>query len=67
MLHYFPAADDAAAAFYKTFKLHLPSPLSGVRVRGLSPYELSQLWQIVIFFAMGGDASSLKFKSILPR
>ena len=44
-----------------------PSPFSGVRVRGLSLYELSQLWQIVIFVAMGGDASSLKFKSILPR
>ena len=42
-------------------------PLSGVSLRGLSLYELCQLWQIVIFVAFGGNVASLKFKSILPR
>ena len=53
--------------YFPIFHLQLPSPFSGVRVTGLSPYELIQLWQIVIFFAMGGNSHSLKFKSILPR
>merc|ERR1719382_1003370 len=33
----------------------------GVSLRGLSLYELSQLWQIVIFAAFGGNVASLKF------
>ena len=45
----------------------LAFPLSGVSLRGLSLYELCQLWQIVIFVAFGGNVASLKFKSILPR
>ena len=45
----------------------LAFPLSGVSLRGLSLYELFQLWQIVIFVAFGGNVASLKFKSILPR
>ena len=51
----------------KPFMAPSLSYFSGLRVRGLTLYELSQLWLVVIFFAAGGDASKLKYRPILPR